>query len=81
MVRPPRSADGAFQGYAEELPRLDGKLHGQLTEHVLAKAAHDHGDRVLLGDAALAAIEELILPIFEVLASCSIWAEGLFTSM
>ena len=51
----------AFEAHAEELLCLDRELHRQLAQHLLAESVHDHRDRVFLGDAALAAVEELVL--------------------
>src|ERR671937_1418124 len=45
----------------EQALRLDGELHRQLAEHVLAEAVDDQGDGVLLRDAALLEVEELLL--------------------
>src|SRR5574340_390375 len=53
--------DAALQAHAQQLLGLHGELHGQLAEHLLAKAVDDHGDGVFGGDAALAAIENLVL--------------------
>ena len=50
-----------FEAHAEQLLRLDRELHRQLAEHLLAEAVDDHRDRVLLGEAALPAVEELVL--------------------
>src|SRR6185312_6589270 len=47
--------------YGEQVLRLDGELHRQFLEDGLAEAAHDHVHRILLGDAALQAVEELVL--------------------
>src|SRR4029453_2545143 len=49
-----------FQGDTKELLRFDRKLHRQLTEDLAAEAAHDQVDRVLLRNAALFAIEDLV---------------------
>ena len=45
----------------EQLLRLDGELHRQLLEDFLAEAVDDHVDRVLGRDAALLAVEDLVL--------------------
>src|SRR3712207_5329026 len=55
------SADAAFKGDAEELPGLDRELHRQLLHHLAAEAVDDERHRVLLGDAAGAAVEELVV--------------------
>jgi len=54
-------SDASFQAHAQQLLRLDGELHRQLAEDLLAEAVHDHVDRVLERDAALLAVEELVL--------------------
>ena len=41
--------------------RLDREFHGQLLHHLLAEAVDDQPDRVLVGKAALAAVEQLVL--------------------
>src|SRR5712692_5956686 len=60
-VESPTLADAAFQAHAQQLLRLDRKLHGKLAEDLLAEAVDDHGDRVFCGHAALAAVEDLVL--------------------
>src|SRR5262245_29368848 len=59
----PRRAlsDASLQTNAQKLLRLDGELHWQLAEHLLAESAHDHRHGVFGRDSPLAAIEELIL--------------------
>ena len=54
-------ADRAFQGHAQERLGLHRELHRQLLEDVLAEAVDDHAHRVLLGDTAALAVEELVL--------------------
>src|SRR5438093_7157187 len=61
MSRAATSADAPLEADAEQLLRLDGELHGKLAEDLLAESIHDHGHRVLRGEPALAAVEELIL--------------------
>jgi hypothetical protein len=39
---------------------LNGEFHGQFLEDFTTKPVHDHGNRVLLGDSSLAAVEELV---------------------
>ena len=46
---------------AEKLLRFHGELHRQLAEDFLAEAVDDHVDRVFRRDAALAAVENLVL--------------------
>src|SRR5713226_4425272 len=53
--------DAAFQTDAQELLRLDCKLHGQLAEHTLAEAVHDHGNGIFRLQPPLPQVEELIL--------------------
>src|SRR5881394_442263 len=55
------SADRAFEAHAQKLLRLDRELHRQLFEHLSAETVHDHVDRVLLGEPALPAVEQLVL--------------------
>src|SRR5579862_4523542 len=53
--------DAPLEAHAQQLLRLDGKLHRQLLEDLLAEAADDHRDRVFGGESTLHAIEELVL--------------------
>src|SRR5690606_4543712 len=55
-----RSADRALENDAEQLLGLDRELHRKLAEHRLAEAVDDEVDRLVLGEAALAAVEELV---------------------
>src|SRR5262245_26149198 len=55
------STDRAFQAHREQTLSLDREFHGQLAKHFLAEAAHDHVDGVFLGQAATAAIEQLVV--------------------
>src|SRR5262249_31554644 len=55
------SADAAFQTHPEQLLRLDGELHRQVEEDLLAEAVDDQVDGVLGREAALLAIEDLVL--------------------
>src|SRR5579862_10045579 len=75
------SSDAAFEADRQQLLRFDRELHRQFLQDVLAEAVDDQRERVLVLDAALAAIEQLVVEIFEVVASCSIRAEGLRTSI
>ena len=68
----------AFEADAEQLLRLDRELHRQLAEHFLAEAVDDHVDGVLGRDAALLAVEDLVLAdlrrrrlVLDLRASCS----------
>src|SRR5262245_51799676 len=54
-------ANASLQADAEELLRLDREFHRQLAEDFLAEAVHDHRHRVLGRDAALPAVEDLIV--------------------
>src|SRR5215212_6228586 len=47
--------------HSQQALRLDGELHRQLAEHVLAEAVDDERDGVLLRDAALLEVEQLLL--------------------
>src|SRR5215208_3459050 len=53
--------DAVLKLHAEQALGLDGELHRQLAEHVLAEAVDDERDGVLLRDAALLEVEELLL--------------------
>src|SRR5689334_489311 len=54
-------SDAAFQTHSEQLLRLDGELHRQVEEHLLAEAVDDHVDRVFRRQTALLAVENLVL--------------------
>src|ERR671927_219562 len=54
-------ADAVLKLQPEEALSLDGELHGELAEHVLAEAVDDERDGVLLRDAALLEVEQLLL--------------------
>src|SRR6266571_4161315 len=56
-----RLPNTAFQTDAEQPLRLHGELHGQLLEDFPAEAVHDHADGVLGRQAALLAVEDLVL--------------------
>src|SRR5690349_13222973 len=59
---PPRwSANRAFQADRDQLLSLDGELHRQLLQHVPHEAVDDERGRLLLGEAALLAVELLLL--------------------
>src|SRR4029079_6560053 len=51
----------SFEADVQELLRLHRELYRELAEDLLAEAAHDHRDGVLGRDAALLAVEELVL--------------------
>src|SRR5690606_34456857 len=53
-------SDRTLEADLEELLGFDREFHGQLAEYLLAEAVDDHRDRVLLADAAAAAIEHLV---------------------
>jgi hypothetical protein len=61
MIRFAFLSDAAFEAHAEQLLRLDRELHRELLEYLLAESADDHRHGVLGGEAALAALEELLL--------------------
>src|SRR2546427_2276517 len=50
------------QAHREELLGLHGELHRQVQEDLLAEAVHDHVRRVLRGNPALLAVEQLVVP-------------------
>ena len=52
-MSPKNLADAVLKLQAEQALRLDGELHRQFSEHVLAEAVDDERDGVLLRDAAL----------------------------
>src|SRR6266851_8346633 len=60
-LKTPALPDAAFEGHAQELLGLHRELHGQLLEHFLAEAVHDHAHGVLGGDAPLLEVEDLVL--------------------
>ena len=53
--------NASFETDTEQLLRLDGELHREFLEDFLAEAVDDHRDRVFGGDAALPAVENLVL--------------------
>src|SRR5881392_2555131 len=55
------SADAALQAHPEQLLRFDGEFHRQLLENFLAKTVHNHVHGVLRRNAALVAVENLVL--------------------
>src|ERR671912_1318427 len=54
-------ADAVLELHAEQALRLDGELHRQLAEDVLAEAIDAESDGVLLRDATLLEVEKLLL--------------------
>src|SRR5258706_13183694 len=50
----------AFKADAEELLSFDGEFHRQLAKDVLAEPVDDHVHRIFRGEAALAAVEDLV---------------------
>src|SRR5207248_10542236 len=57
-----RSSDlAAFEADREQLLRLDREFHRQLLQHLLAEAVDDERQRILVREAALPAIEHLVL--------------------
>src|SRR5262245_21294087 len=61
MCSPLSLSDAAFETHAQELLCLDSELHRQLAEDLLAKAADDHRHCIFGRDAALLAVEELVV--------------------
>src|SRR3954471_18883991 len=57
----PKLPDAPLEVHRQELLGLHRELHGQLAEDLLAEAVDDHGYRVLRRDAALVAVEDLVL--------------------
>src|SRR4051794_21278889 len=57
----PSSAHRSFKAHGKQLLGLDRKLHRQFVQHLLAEPVDDEIDRVLLRQAALAAVEQLVL--------------------
>src|SRR5690606_12238664 len=53
--------NGTFKADFQKLAGFDRKLHGQLFEHFLTEAVHNHGNRLLRVDAALTAQEHLLV--------------------
>ncbi len=74
-------AHGAFQRDANQLLRFDSKFHRQFLNDVPDEAVDDQRDRGFFGNATLQAVEQLILEILDVVASCSKCAEAFFASM
>src|SRR6478672_3804399 len=54
-------SDAAFQAHPQQFLRLHREFHGQLAEHTLAEAIHDHGDGIFRLQPPLPQVEELIL--------------------
>ena len=65
----------------QQLLRLDRKFHRQLLQHFLGKAVDDQRDGFLCIQPALHGVEHLVVEILLVVASCSICALGLRTSI
>ena len=59
-----QSSHTAFQTDAKQLLCFDGKFHWQLVDDLLCIAVHDERDGFLGRDAALVAVEELVLADF-----------------
>src|SRR5580704_18807299 len=55
------STDAALEAHGEELLRFDRKFHRQLFQDFLAEAVDDQRHRILGAQAALTAIEQLVL--------------------
>src|SRR6476619_2249146 len=52
---------GAFQAHRKQLLRLDGELHRQFLQDLLAEPVDDQVHRILLRQTALATIEQLVI--------------------
>ena len=57
----PSLTDAAFEANGEKLLRLDRELHRQLLQHLFAKTIDDERQRVFPREAALVAIEYLVV--------------------
>src|SRR3989441_2089859 len=55
------SSHAALEAHAEEFLCFDREFHGEFAENFLAKPVHNHVDRVLGREAALVAVENLVL--------------------
>ena len=53
--------DSPFEADFQQGLGLYRKLHWQFPEHLLAESVDDHGHGVLFGNAALQAVEQLVL--------------------
>src|SRR5438132_705944 len=56
-----RLPNAPLQTHAQQLLRLDREFHRQFAEDRLAEAVDDHADSVLRAEAALLAVENLVL--------------------
>ena len=54
------STNASLQAHTEQVLGLDGELHREFPEHLLAESIDDHVDRVLFRESALHAVEELV---------------------
>jgi hypothetical protein len=54
-------ADTTLKTHTQKFLRLDGKFHRQLAKHLFTKTVDDESDSVFRRNAALPAVEELIL--------------------
>src|SRR4051794_40524844 len=55
------STDAAFQAHSKQFLGFHGKLHRQVEKDLLAEAVDDQVHGVLGGEAALPAVEDLVL--------------------
>src|SRR4249919_1113968 len=55
------SPDSPFKRDFQQLLRFHREFHRQFAEHLLAEAVDDQADRVLLGDPARTAVEQLVV--------------------
>src|SRR3970282_2441122 len=51
-----------FQAHTQQFLRLDGELHRQVSEDLLAEAVNDHRNRIFLGQAVLLEGNALVVP-------------------
>src|SRR6266511_5930811 len=63
-LEPETSANTSLQAQTQKLLRFDGEFHRQFFEHLSTKPVDNHVDRVFRRDAALPAVEKLILANF-----------------
>ncbi len=57
----PGSPNAPFQGNSHQLLSFDGEFHGQFLQHVLDEAVDQQLDRLLLGEASLHGVEQLVI--------------------
>ena len=57
-------SDRSFKSDLKQALRLYGKFHRQLVHHLFGISVYDQSHRLFSGDAALVAVEQLILADF-----------------